>query len=166
MSEAGAAQSRPGAPKPAQPTRRGPAPRAAPAEGLGVYVHIPFCARRCDYCAFATWTDLHHLTAAYVDACLTEINRAYDAGLGPAATVFVGGGTPSQLPGDELARLLGGIRLLEGAEVTVECNPEDVSTEAPAHLRRRRRDADLDRRAVARAARARQPRPAPRAGGR
>ena len=68
------------------------------------------------------------MAAAYTDACLTELNRAYDAGLGPAATVFVGGGTPTQLPGDDLARLLGGIRVLEGAEVTVECNPEDVST--------------------------------------
>ena len=105
------------------------------------------------------------MAAAYAEACLTELNRAYDAGLGPAATVFFGGGTPSQLPGDELARLLGGIRLLEGAEVTVECNPEDVSTGllrtyAAAGVTR-----DLDRGAVARAARARQPRPALRAGG-
>ena len=94
---------------------------------LGVYVHVPFCARRCDYCAFATWTDLHHLSVAYVDACLTELGRAYDAGLGPAATVFFGGGTPSQLPPEELARLLEGIRVADGAEVTVECNPEDVT---------------------------------------
>ena len=127
MSEAGAARAASSRPAPGPAPEPGQRPEP-PAEGLGVYVHIPFCARRCDYCAFATWTDLHHLAAAYVDACLTELNRAYDAGLGPAATVFVGGGTPSQLPGDELARLLGGIRLLEGAEVTVECNPEDVST--------------------------------------
>jgi oxygen-independent coproporphyrinogen-3 oxidase len=94
---------------------------------LGVYVHVPFCARRCDYCAFATWTGLDHLSQAYVDACLTELRLAYDEGLGPAASVFFGGGTPSQLPGSELARLLGGVRRQEGAEVTVECNPEDVT---------------------------------------
>jgi oxygen-independent coproporphyrinogen-3 oxidase len=92
-----------------------------------VYVHIPFCARRCDYCAFATWTDRHHLAVSYVDACLAQLRRAYDEGLGPAATVFFGGGTPSQLPGDELARLLEGVRRDENAEVTVECNPEDVT---------------------------------------
>ena len=106
-------------------------PSAAPgaAQALGVYVHVPFCAKRCDYCAFATWTDRHHLSAAYAKACVTELERAYREGLGPAATVFVGGGTPSQLPGEELARVLGAVWRLEGAEVTVECNPEDVTVE-------------------------------------
>ncbi len=92
-----------------------------------MYVHVPFCARRCDYCAFATWSGLQHLSKAYVDACLAQLGRAYDEGLGPAATVFFGGGTPSRLPGDELARLLAGVRRNEGAEVTVECNPEDIT---------------------------------------
>ena len=40
---------------------------------LGVYVHIPFCATRCDYCAFATWTDRGHLIDAYVDACVADV---------------------------------------------------------------------------------------------
>jgi len=102
-------------------------PDAGAGHNLGLYVHVPFCARRCDYCAFASWTGLDHLSVAYTDACLTQLHRAYDEGLGPAATVFFGGGTPSQLPGDELARLLGGVRRQEGAEVTVECNPEDVT---------------------------------------
>ena len=94
---------------------------------LGVYVHVPFCARRCDYCAFATWTNMGHLSSAYVDACLMELERAYGTGLCAATSVFFGGGTPSQLPPAELARLLGGVRRMEGAEVTVECNPEDVT---------------------------------------
>jgi oxygen-independent coproporphyrinogen-3 oxidase len=96
---------------------------------LGVYVHVPFCARRCDYCAFVTWAGLDHLSQAYTDACLTQLHRAYDEGLGPAATVFFGGGTPSHLPSDELVRLLDGVRRQPGAEVTVECNPEDVTVE-------------------------------------
>ncbi len=100
----------------------------AAGQALGVYVHIPFCSRRCDYCAFATWTDRHHLAVAYVDACLIQLGRAYDTGLGRAATVFFGGGTPSQLPSDELARLLDGIHRSDDAEVTVECNPEDVTS--------------------------------------
>jgi oxygen-independent coproporphyrinogen-3 oxidase len=90
---------------------------------------VPFCARRCDYCAFATWSGIDHLSSAYVDSCLKELRGAYLDGLGPATTVFVGGGTPSRLPGGELARLLGGISRNEAAEVTVECNPEDVTVE-------------------------------------
>ena len=99
---------------------------AGAGHGLGVYVHVPFCARRCDYCAFATWTGLEHLASSYVDACLVQLADAYEDGLGGAATVFFGGGTPSRLPSEDLARLLDGIERLPGAEVTVECNPEDV----------------------------------------
>ena len=91
---------------------------------FGVYVHIPFCTRRCDYCAFATWTDRHHLTDAYIRACRTEIERA---ALPPATSVFVGGGTPSLVPAPLLATLLGDIARDPTAEVTVECNPETVT---------------------------------------
>jgi putative oxygen-independent coproporphyrinogen III oxidase len=103
--------------------------RSAGGAGLGVYVHIPFCASRCDYCAFAIFTDRRHLATAYVDACLQEVESHLRAGCGPAATVYFGGGTPSQLAGSELARLLAGIDRLASAEVTVECNPGDVSAE-------------------------------------
>lgn len=96
----------------------------------GVYVHIPFCASRCDYCAFATWTDRHHLTAAYLQALATDIDRAVDAGLGPVSSVFVGGGTPSLVPADELVAVLERIPTVDGAEVTVEANPDAVSAES------------------------------------
>src|SRR5437870_3435572 len=91
---------------------------------LGVYLHVPFCRRRCDYCAFATWTDRHHLQQAYVDACRRELAGA---DLPPATSVFVGGGTPSQLPGPLLGALLDAVARRPGAEVTVECNPEDAT---------------------------------------
>jgi oxygen-independent coproporphyrinogen-3 oxidase len=103
-------------------------PGASAGDGLGIYVHVPFCASRCDYCAFATWTGISHLATRYVDACLSELQSAYEAGLGKAATVFFGGGTPSQLPAEELVRLLSAISLKDAAEVTVECNPEDVTS--------------------------------------
>ncbi len=103
--------------------------------GLGVYVHVPFCARRCDYCAFVTWSGRDELMGAYVAACRAEMARAYDEGLGPASTVFVGGGTPSTLPPDLLVELLSGVRLADGAEVTVECNPESTSPPLVAALR-------------------------------
>jgi oxygen-independent coproporphyrinogen-3 oxidase len=92
-------------------------------------VHVPFCASRCDYCAFATWTGIDHLSSAYVDSCLKELEGAYAMGLGEAATVFFGGGTPSRLKANELARVLRKINRRDGAEVTVECNPEDVTSE-------------------------------------
>jgi oxygen-independent coproporphyrinogen-3 oxidase len=98
-----------------------------PPEPFGVYVHIPFCASRCDYCAFATWTDRHHLTRAYLDALITEIEQARHSGMRPASSVFVGGGTPSLIPADELARVLEAIPWMPGAEVTVECNPDDIT---------------------------------------
>jgi oxygen-independent coproporphyrinogen-3 oxidase len=99
---------------------------------FGVYVHIPFCASKCEYCAFATWTDRHHLTTAYLDAVRREISLAIDDGLHVADTVFVGGGTPSLVPGDELAAVIDALPTAPGAEITVECNPDDVT---PALLR-------------------------------
>ena len=94
---------------------------------FGVYVHIPFCSTRCDYCAFATWTDRPHLIGAYVDALAVEIRREVDAGMAAATSVFVGGGTPTLVPPDRLADVLRAIPLAPDAEVTVECNPDDVS---------------------------------------
>ncbi len=91
---------------------------------FGVYIHVPFCSKRCDYCAFATWTDRHHLHAEYIAACRTELAAA---DLAPATSVFVGGGTPSLIDPALLSRLLADVRLASGAEVTVECNPDNVT---------------------------------------
>ncbi len=97
-------------------------------EDFGVYVHVPFCSARCDYCAFATWTDRSHLMDTYVDAVCTDIERVVSAAPPrPATSVFFGGGTPSLLPGSALVRILDRIPRTPGAEVTVECNPETVS---------------------------------------
>src|SRR4051812_11106053 len=94
---------------------------------VGVYVHIPFCASRCDYCAFATWTDRSHLTDAYLGALRADIRRAVADGELPAASsVFFGGGTPSLVPGADLMAVLAEIPRQAGAEVTVECNPDTV----------------------------------------
>ncbi len=78
-------------------------------EPFGVYLHIPFCASKCDYCAFATWTDRAHLVESYLDALSTEITRAVESGLPVATTVFVGGGTPTLVPAERLAEVIGSI---------------------------------------------------------
>jgi putative oxygen-independent coproporphyrinogen III oxidase len=96
---------------------------------FGVYVHIPFCRAKCDYCAFATWVDRHHLTEAYVESVREDIRRAIDDGMPEATSVFVGGGTPSMLPAELLTGLLAAIPVAPRAEVTVECNPDDVTGE-------------------------------------
>jgi putative oxygen-independent coproporphyrinogen III oxidase len=103
---------------------------------FGVYVHIPFCASKCEYCAFATWTDRHHLVDAYLDALSTEISLAVAEGLRPAQTVFVGGGTPTLVPPDALAAVIAAIPVADGAEVTVECNPDDVTVDMLRTYRR------------------------------
>ena len=103
------------------------APRSSGCAEFGVYVHIPFCATRCDYCAFATWTDREHLVAGYLDALVADIRRHVDAGMPVADTVFVGGGTPTHVPADGLARVIAAIPVGPDAEITVESNPDDVT---------------------------------------
>jgi oxygen-independent coproporphyrinogen-3 oxidase len=90
---------------------------------------VPFCAHRCDYCAFATYSDRDHLMENYVDAVLQELAWAREDGMTDATSVFFGGGTPSRLEADELLRILHAIPRARDCEVTVECNPEDASLE-------------------------------------
>lgn len=104
---------------------------------LGIYVHVPFCARRCGYCAFATTAvgDSGDAVAQerYVDHVVAEIALA-DHGLGadrpPLTSVFFGGGTPTMLGDDQFARLVGGItdhfEVAPDLEVTVESNPDGL----------------------------------------
>ena len=105
---------------------------------LGIYVHVPFCAVRCGYCDFNTYT-LTELgpgasTADFADSALTELDlaeRVLGASAGPVDTVFVGGGTPTLLPSGDLVRIVDGIRsrfgLAPDAEVTTEANPDSVT---------------------------------------
>jgi oxygen-independent coproporphyrinogen-3 oxidase len=97
-----------------------------PVAPYGVYIHIPFCAKRCDYCAFATWTDRGHLVDRYLAVLADEIRGA---DLPPVTSVFVGGGTPTLVPPAALGAVLDAVPVVPGAEITVECNPDDVSVE-------------------------------------
>ena len=100
---------------------------------FGVYVHIPFCAQRCDYCAFATWTDRGHLQTEYMQALRRDIALA---GLPTVSSVFVGGGTPTLVDARQLADVLDAVPRTVDAEVTVECNPDDVTVEMLQTYRR------------------------------
>jgi len=90
---------------------------------FGVYLHVPFCAKRCDYCAFATWTDRHHLQEQYMQALRHDVASA---DLPPVTSVFVGGGTPTLVDPALLAAVLRVVPVAAGAEITVECNPDDL----------------------------------------
>ena len=92
-----------------------------------LYVHLPFCASRCGYCAFVVEVGQEHQRDAYLDALLGELERER-AVLGPLDTVYLGGGTPALMGADRLAKLLAAIGplLAPGAEVSMEANPETV----------------------------------------
>jgi putative oxygen-independent coproporphyrinogen III oxidase len=95
---------------------------------LGIYVHIPFCASRCDYCAFVTTVGKIDRADAYVDAVVRDIGRTQRSHRWRTpSTVYVGGGTPSLLPRGALARILSAIDAPTDTEVTVEANPESAS---------------------------------------
>ncbi len=99
---------------------------AAGGARFGVYVHVPFCAHRCDYCAFATWTDRTRLASRYLDACIHQAGRAV-ADVDDVTSVFVGGGTPSLVDPEHLMRVVAATGAAGHAEITVECNPDDVT---------------------------------------
>ncbi|WP_454051553.1 radical SAM family heme chaperone HemW [Cellulomonas sp. Marseille-Q8402] len=122
----------------------------AAGRGFGVYLHVPFCTVRCGYCDFNTYTATElgggASQASYADTALAEIalgarvTRAAGLPARPASTVFVGGGTPTVLPASDLVRMLDGVRdawgLADDAEVTTEANPDSVTPESLAELRR------------------------------
>lgn len=99
-----------------------------PSKELELYLHIPFCVRKCDYCDFLSMPANEELRRHYVDCLMEEIKqkaalcREYQV-----TSVFFGGGTPSILPGVQIWELMEVLRscfqICEDAEVTVECNP-------------------------------------------
>ena len=112
--------------------------------GFGVYIHVPFCASRCGYCDFNTYTP-GELGGAdidgYLDAVEREMALAASVVKPPGVeTVFFGGGTPTLLSSGQLGLLLEAVDrtwgLAPGAEVTTEANPESVTLESLKTLRR------------------------------
>ena len=92
-----------------------------------LYVHVPFCAAKCHYCAFYSEAGSAEKMGDYVDALLLELDR-YAGQLAPK-TIFFGGGTPSLLPASLMRRILEKIPAASAREWTIECNPSTVSTE-------------------------------------
>ena len=108
---------------------------------LSFYIHIPYCAKRCGYCDFNTYTpselksgDLDSLSSSYIDSAIKEIEMAAQVvGSATIPTIFFGGGTPSLLPAAQLARVIEAIRgrftLDKDIEITLEANPDSLTQE-------------------------------------
>jgi oxygen-independent coproporphyrinogen-3 oxidase len=114
---------------------------------FGVYLHVPFCTTRCGYCDFNTYTAAELGTSpgtsrtTYIDSAIAELDLAVRA-LGSAApavsTIFVGGGTPTLLPADDLGQFVDAVAdrfgIAPGAEITTESNPESIDAAGLARL--------------------------------
>lgn len=96
----------------------------------GLYVHVPFCLKKCDYCDFVSYTDCFSREEEYVSALLSEFGQYRGT---KVDTVYVGGGTPTSLQTKSLVRILDGafaaFDVAEDAEITVECNPKTADLE-------------------------------------
>ncbi|MBF4629779.1 coproporphyrinogen III oxidase [Clavibacter michiganensis subsp. phaseoli] len=126
-------------PAPADGLLPASASAGADERAFGVYLHVPFCRVRCGYCDFNTYTapELRGVRQSdYASQAVQEVRFAgsalRDSGVParPASTVFLGGGTPTLLPVEDLVRMLDAVRdtwgIAEGAEVTTEANPDSV----------------------------------------
>ena len=99
---------------------------------IGLYIHIPFCIRKCKYCDFASFSNLNKDTRTrYIDRLCEEIESYRDAKKVGVDTVFFGGGTPSLLSPDELSRIINTVRsvfdISANAEITMEMNPGTIT---------------------------------------
>ena len=105
----------------------------------GIYIHIPFCKTRCDYCAFYSTVSGGGTRKLYVQRLCGEIAERKDFfGFPEVSSVYLGGGTPSQLAIEELRGIFNALhsnfRILPDAEITMEVNPDDISGEYAAAL--------------------------------
>lgn len=104
---------------------------------IGLYLHIPFCRRKCPYCDFYSLPAISNMQMQnYVQSLLCRIAAWSEKLERPVGSVYFGGGTPSSLPSDGIAAVLNAVRaqmtLLPDAEITLECNPSDIGGETPS----------------------------------
>ena len=114
-------------------------------ESFGIYVHIPFCRRKCFYCDFPSYAGAESWMSRYREALCREIAAQGSRCLGTARTVYIGGGTPTALAADDLLAVICALcesfRLTGEEEFTVEANPGTVD----AKLLERLREAGVNR---------------------
>lgn len=102
---------------------------------LGLYIHIPFCVKKCNYCDFLSAPATKQVQMAYMETLQKEIEeKATEYTDWSVDTVFIGGGTPTSVPYEAIVRIMdtvrAGFRIDEDCEITMECNPGTVTKEA------------------------------------
>jgi oxygen-independent coproporphyrinogen-3 oxidase len=108
-------------------------------EPIGLYIHIPFCARKCNYCDFPSYSGLSSMYHDYTEALCKEISMISEKYDYPEVdTVFIGGGTPSVLPSSEIVKILGtlfqSVKVKKHSEITLEANPGTISKETASAI--------------------------------
>ncbi len=102
-------------------------------ETTSLYLHIPFCVRRCSYCDFTTYAGMTHRIVDYVEALQKEMRWLAESSPEPVTvhTIYFGGGTPSLLPAEQVGMILDCARksfqVQPGAEISLEANPGTLS---------------------------------------
>lgn len=100
---------------------------------MELYVHIPFCIKKCDYCDFLSGPADEETQNKYVEALLTEINKSESFSEREISTVFIGGGTPSAVRSESIIRIMDALRrrfvFSENTEITMEANPGTLTPE-------------------------------------
>ena len=118
-------------------SQRSSTPNRSADSTRAVYIHVPFCARRCGYCDFSIAVEKDHLIGRYLSALEREIAAALAEPLN-VETVFIGGGTPTQLSTEQLAQLLQILKRWfhydDNCEITIEANPAGLTAEKIATL--------------------------------
>lgn len=101
-------------------------------KNLGIYVHIPFCRKKCEYCDFISYSGIEEKAEEYITALILDIkNSSQKVKEYVVDTIYFGGGTPSYIESNIILRILNSIRenyhVLENAEITIEVNPGTVN---------------------------------------
>ena len=97
---------------------------------IGVYIHIPFCIKKCDYCDFISYCDKQDLVEEYIEKLKEEINIELNKMEYKIKTIYIGGGTPSSIDSKFIIDILNVIienNCLEDVEVTIEVNPGTIT---------------------------------------
>ena len=106
---------------------------------LGIYIHIPFCKSKCNYCDFNSFAGIEHLQKDYCTALKNEIKN-YNCKIDIVDTIYFGGGTPTYLSPDLLVDILGTVKenftLSKDCEITTECNPATIDKNGLFELRK------------------------------
>ena len=100
-------------------------------ERFGIYIHIPFCVKKCSYCDFVSFCSDEKIWEQYTNAVVCEIENKKIENPKKVTTIYIGGGTPSLIPENYIVKIINTVKsrfkIEESAEITIEVNPGTVT---------------------------------------